>query len=217
MAEEEKQKPEKVKKKSKGLSLPIMIGIGVIALAVLIGGILFGVNIMINSVLDARLAEVNVTDGEGGEKDGEHGDKEHDKEHSDEEHEEEMDPEEMAEDEFFNGDEGVSFKETGRVITNPKGSTQFVVVNLGLVIREKGEGEEGHEESEEGELSLKEVKMNAQVKHVINTVIGNLTLAELQEQRNLLTEIFKAKLKPVYQENGIWLREVVMVEFIIQT
>jgi len=218
MAEEEVQQPEKPAKKKKssgGLSLPMMIVIGAGTLIVLVGVSLFAINYMVNNIIDKKLGSVSDTT------------KTHS--HEDEankklkEHKKELDKtfKELEEEEYFETEEGVSYMETDRIVTNPKFSTRFAVIRLGLSYREKvaegeGEAEGGHEEAKEGEVDHKAQKYQAQIKSIINDMIGTMTEEEIQQQRQNLPIIIKEKLTPVFKKQKKYLRDVLIVEFIIQ-
>ena len=106
--------------------------------------------------------------------------------------------------------------ETGRIITNPKLSEKFAVINLGLSYREKVGEEESSEESADAP-DAKALKMEAQIKSILNNMIGSMTEEEIQHQRQNLSTIVKEKLTPLFKKNKMFLREVLIVEFIIQS
>jgi hypothetical protein len=216
MAEEEEiqqpEKPTKKKKSSGGLSLPIMIAIGAGTLIVLVGASLFAINYMVNNIIDKKLGAVQADSTQTHTKEDEHAKKEKEKS-------KEIDEtyKELEEEEYFETEEGVEYMETDRIVTNPKFSTRFAVLKLGLSYRIKvnDEEEEKEEEEVEGE-DPKVMKMQAQIRNIINNMIGSMTEEELQQNRQNLQIIVKEKLTPIFKKHKMFLRDVLIVEFIIQ-
>lgn len=111
-------------------------------------------------------------------------------------------------------DKLTKFIETGRLTTNPKASSEFVVVNLGFVFR--ANNEEALKTLGEGkEVKLPATSM-AKIKGIVNSVLGSYSSTELLTQRDSLAAIFKNSLKPVFKENQTVLKEVILQEFILQ-
>lgn len=106
------------------------------------------------------------------------------------------------------------FSETGRITTNPKNSSQFVVINLGLIFTPEGEEESGGHGG--GSKDPLPEKAKAMVKGMVNSVLGSMTADELQLKRDSLTFIFYDRLGKVLFLNELNLNEVVLQEFIIQ-
>lgn len=211
MAEEQQQgvqEPEMPKKKPKksggGLSTPVWIAIIAGALIINIVTIILGIKFVVG---DSTSAE------------SEAGSKEHtekvDKEHTDhsEESDEEKTYDELEEENVLHGDENVQFIETGRITTNPKGSTSFVILNLGLEYREKHSEEGGGGGHGGGDGGPDPVM--ARVKGVINSTIGSFTVEELQDREALRVKL-RDEIRKVYKKHKIYLRDVVLVEFLIQ-
>jgi len=197
MADEKKQQPEKPKKKSDGLSMPILIGI--------ISGVII-VNIVI-VVLVIKL----VFPPAGGEENTQHG-KESKVEKT------ETDEYEFGEDggeEFFEKQKAIRHMETGRITTNPKGSEQFVILDLWLeyVVSEKVL-EDHHEEYKE-ESDLME-KLFTRVRAEVISFVGSLTVEQINAIRPELPEKLREHLSDMFKKNKIKLREVIIKEFIIQ-
>lgn len=212
---EEVQQPEKPAKKKKssggGLSLPLMIAIGAVTLIVLVGISLFAINYMVNNIIDKKLGAVSDTTKVLSPKE--------EAKLKEKEKAKELDKtyKELEEEEYFDTEEGVSYIETDRIVTNPKFSTRFAVLKLGLSYREKvGEEEKEEEEKKEGEVDQKSMKMQAQIRNIINNMIGTMTEEELQQQRSSLPIIVKEKLTPVFKAHKMFLKDVLIVEFIIQ-
>lgn len=223
MAEEEvKQEPVKPKKKM-NLKIPIIIGGAILGIAVLFGAFFVFVKVALVPSIVSEVAQVQGQNVETEDKDGEKdGKKKDNKKHKDIE---DMSPEEIEEAEFFTDDDDVKFMQTGRINTNPKASTQFVVVDLGLFFRErKHEGEEGEEAEEEsshggegeGEVDPATMKLMAKTRGIITQILGSYTVGELHANRAKLPEEFKNKLRPLYKQHDMFLKDVVLQEFIIQ-
>lgn len=218
MAEQEEEiqqpeKPVKKKKSSGGLSLPMMIVIGAGTLIVLVGISLFAISYMVNNIIDKKLgAQADSTKVLSPKEEAKIKGKEKEKE---------LDNayKELEEEEYFETEEGVGYIETDRIVTNPKFSTRFAVLKLGLSYREKVNPDEEKEEEEkpkEGEVDPAAQKMQAQIKSIINNMIGSMTEEELQQQRSNLAIIVKEKLTPVFKKHKMFLRDVLIVEFIVQ-
>ncbi len=201
MADEiNKQEPEEPKKKA-GLSLPVIIGIGAGVLIILVVVILFAVKMMLNSVVGTQPGETQTTEQEHKQVE--------DKDLSDVEYYKRM----AEEDKISDNDS--KYMETGRITTNPRSSTQFVVVNLGLSYR-TGLGVDD-EAKKEAESDDQKRRFEALIRNAVNNQIGDMTVGELQQiRRDSLTSIFKERLIPVFINNRIFLRDVILVEYIIQ-
>jgi flagellar basal body-associated protein FliL len=136
-----------------------------------------------------------------------------------------LDEDKMTEEEKFLADEEHGlFETTGRITTNPKGSTKFVVVDLGLeFVVKKHLDEDGEEIEEEAPLhggdgtSLFEPKALARIKGGVTSMIGSMPLQELQTiERDTLKVMFFTRLKPILKKEEMFLRNVILQEFIIQ-
>jgi flagellar basal body-associated protein FliL len=104
-------------------------------------------------------------------------------------------------------DANLKFVETGRITTNPKMSTKFVVINLGLEFKAKEEGS--------GEENLSP-KMMAKIKGVVNQVLGSYLVEELHAKRDSIGIILKNDLKITFNEENYLLKDVILQEFLIQ-
>lgn len=189
MSDEEKN-IETASPKKKGLSLPIIIAVIAGGVILLVVAIVFVISIMMNnmkeSIIQSTGNEVST----------------------------EKKVEEKPKDESLDKYE---YLETGRITTNPSGSTQFVVVNLGIFYAPiKAKSEES--ESEEGKIDpeAKTKRLNALIKHQINSQIGDMDIYSLQISRDSLMMKFKHRLEPSFKMEGLKLRDVILVEFIVQ-
>jgi len=195
-ADQGKQEPEKPKKKNTGMPMSRLL--------MIIGGILV-VNaiafIVIFRFFLAPADDPNAKDKDKAKKE---------KVKTDDE--EFMDEDEAAEEDFFADESKRLYVETGRITTNPKMSTKFVIINVGMVFRPK---EEVPPEQIKPDSDLMK-KLQAKIKAVIIKEIGNLTVDELQAKRGELDIMLRDKLRPVYKESKIFLREVNLTEFIMQ-
>ena len=195
---EEKQKPEKPKKsRDAGVSLPILLGI--------IGGVLvifmaFIYFLVLPYLVEGLGGDQAASGGAGteavadsaGKKDGEN-------------------PENEELSEFMADESMVHFVQTGRITTNPKQSSNFAVIDLGLEFIKK-EGIESHGEGE----NFSATKMNAKNKSTVTSVIGSYNDDWLLANRDSLSVILFDKLKPEFKENEMLLKDVILQEFIIQ-
>lgn len=221
---EEKQQPVKPEKKSKGLSMPVILGIGVGGVVIILVAAFFIFKILVNDIVDKKISNLEVqTEEVEGEEDKE-------KEHSDDEHkdskegsklsDEELEHqwEQMEEADFF-AEEDAQVHQTGRIITNPKNSSSFAVVDLALYYRLAPHGEEegGDDHSEDGEGIPKQIKkLGPRIKGTVNNFIGSKTEQELHDIRPILSEKFKEELTPVFKKNRVFLKDVEVTEFLIQ-
>lgn len=113
-------------------------------------------------------------------------------------------------------EENERFLSTGRITTNPKMSTQFIVVDLGLdfYVNEEQMKEIKKEKPEESPLMLKPL---ASVKGEVNNMLGSYTVEELQSiRRDTLQSMINEKLIKVFLANKMVLKEAILQEFIIQ-
>ncbi len=206
MAEETKQEPERPKKRKTVLSLPVMIIIGVVVLALLIGGTLFAVNMMVSSIVETKLSGADSTGSKGGD---------HAKV------EKTRSPEDAAmaelEEQEFLGEVPTIYFETGRIITNPRGSSRFLVLNLGLEYREKVSEEGGGEEAKKEEgMSPEKQRLLAKIKDIINSKLGSMTESELETNTDSLRIFIKNDLSLLFKKEKKFLKDVLFVEKIIQ-
>ena len=206
MAEEAKQEPERPKKRKTMLSLPIMIIIGVVVLAVLIGGTLFAVNMMVSSQVETLMANVDSTGGKGGHQ------KVEKKAHS----EEDAAMAELEEQDYLD-EVPTTYFETGRIITNPRSSSSYVVLNLGLEFREKPkEGEKAAEVKQGAEMTPEMKRLMAKIKDVINTRIASMSESDIEAKRDSLKLFFKNDLIPIFKKDKKFLKDIILVEYIKQ-
>lgn len=194
---EEKQEPEKAKKKKGGMSLPVMIAIGVGAIVVQVVLIIVVVNFVLPKSGD----------------DASHKKTEELTEKQKQKQEDEKFFEgDTEEEDFFAEEKERKYLETDKIITNPKGSTKFVVVNLGLEYKFKPDVPEP-EQAADSDLMK---KLMARLKTTVIQDIGSKSVDEIHNSRSTYNTMIKEKLKPVFKESKIFLRNVYIVEFIIQ-
>lgn len=116
----------------------------------------------------------------------------------------------------FKKDENERFITTGRITTNPKMSTQFVVVDIGLdfYVNDKLSKDIKKDKPEESPEMLKPLSA---VKGEINNLLGSYTVEELQAMpRDSLQSRIKGKLTNVFTQNKMMLKDAILQEFIIQ-
>ncbi|MFP4526929.1 MAG: hypothetical protein ACLFQX_00150 [Candidatus Kapaibacterium sp.] len=206
---EEKQEPVKPEKKAKkvslggGLSLPVIIG-AVVGLLVLIAAtVIISIFVASKFMLPEQSEEAA--------KGGEHTEKTEDETTA-------ITEEDLAmaeEEDFQKGLVGVQYVKTGRITTNPKGASQFIVLNLGLEFRLKNKDNDWVEEPIDPEDPMV-MHMLSKVKGIVNQVLGTMTVQELHDKRSEMPLILKEKLKETFVQYRMFLREVVIEEYIIQ-
>lgn len=215
MADEEKQEPAKPKKEKGGLPVPLfgLIGFVIMLIALLVNVFLvLGIKSEVASITEAIVSGKLPTHTG-------HENKEEKKKSTEEE--EEVGDEKNNVGKYV-ADDNAEYFETGRVTTNPRASQRFVVLNLGMFFSKISTGEEEEEApKEEGKgkdesFSPFGKKFDGMVKNIINSQIGNMTLEELQIPRDSLTLLFKEKLKPLFSQKETRLKEVAIIEFIVQ-
>lgn len=196
-----KPENEEKSKSSGGLKLPFVLGIIAGVLLVLILAVRF---LFLPYIVGSLTSEATA-----GENKIEHQSKE---DHSDSPLKEEL--------EVFKANEKLSeFVQTGRITTNPRQSTQFVVADFGIIFFPKDE--ESLKElypggkKEEGNSSLPP-SLSSRVRGIINSVLGSMSVEELQVKRDSIPEFVMANLKPFFKEKKLFIKEVILQEFIIQ-
>ncbi len=203
------QEPEPPPKKKKGLSLPLIIGISFAALLILIGGTLGAVYLMVNNMMQHTNTEQ--TSNESEKQDSE----------DDEEKSDEFDLKTKyaeLQDVVDRQTKNVHFLEIGEIITNPKNSGKFVVVDIGVEYVAYDENGEVIQVNTESETSheLFDKKDMAKVRSVVNEVVWSNNETELQNKRSELPGILKKKFKDIFLDNGAVIKDVVILRFIIQ-
>jgi hypothetical protein len=126
---------------------------------------------------------------------------------------------EMSEAYLIKNKEFIQFAATDKIITNPKGSsTQFVVLRLGVeYIKFDKEGKpEPPAAGEAKGVPTFEGAMKAKVEGQVLATIGSFTIDEFQAKRDSLSHLFKEKLKETLKEDQMKIKEVVVMEFIVQ-
>jgi len=206
---EEIQKPEKPQKKQgKTLSFSLMnlIIIAAAVLIVLVGGTLFGVNMMLKGIKPQTVQ----TDSEKDEKESKEDAEKTDSKENIEDTKEDLLRKAIISDEsdydYF------ELSEEDRIITNPLGSPRFVVLRLGFFTFDGKDTED----KEEKINILENTRLIARMKNTINNEIGNMTEAQIQELRPTLPEFIKEKLTPLFLKEKVYLHEVLIIQFVIQ-
>lgn len=123
------------------------------------------------------------------------------------------------EQEFLHGEVGIHFIRSGRITTNPKATTQIVLLDLGMEFRAKAEDERFPEGEKVDNLETKPEfsRMLASVKGKINSMLGSYTVEDLYKlNRDTLTEKFRTSLKPIFKKEKLYLRDIILMEFLIQ-
>lgn len=200
MEANEKQVPEKPKK-SGGMKLPMVIGIifGVIVTQVILIFVLF-------KLFLGQPATVT-PDGTVVQQTTEKSEKNSKKIEKTEEEEEILTEEEQQK---------IQFQETGRITTNPKSSSAFVVINLGLYFLAKDE-KINEEFKKEIDKSPVWKRLSSDTKEIVNITFGNYTVEDLRSmKRDSLKTIFMKQLKPVFKTSKIILKDVKLIEYLIQ-
>jgi len=136
----------------------------------------------------------------------------------------------MEEEDFYMGEEGIEYAETSRLLNNPKNSSEVVVCQLGFeyrIFKEHVEGEEAAEEEGEGEGEGKEAvkpdhfftqnpKISAKVKATVNDMFSRMTIEEIQTARSELSDKLFEEFKPIFKKEKLWLKKVIVIEFLVQ-
>lgn len=178
---------ESEKSKKKGLSMPIIIAIIASGVILLVVVIIFVISIMFNNMKDSIIE----SSGQSKEKTVE-----------------KAEPKAESLDKF-------EYLETGRITTNPLASSQFVVLNLGIFYSPlKNNNKE--EKAEASDPQLKTQRLNALIKHKVNSQVGDMDVMAFQIPRDSLAVKFKQKLEPAFKMEGYRIKEVIIIEFIIQ-
>jgi hypothetical protein len=199
---EEKQVPEKPKSKSEGIKLPVLIGIiaGIIIIPIIVLIVLFKVFIAptVNQQNNEQQTSTQVNS-----KNDSEGERNNAK------------PKGKV---TLTNDQMklVILQETGRITTNPKGSSSYAVVNLGIEMFIEDE-KEAEELRKDPEKSILWKKVFSRSREVITNTIGNYTLDDLKViNRDSLKYTFYDKLFPIFTQEKVVLVEVILQEFMMQ-
>lgn len=196
-----KPETEEKVKNSAGLKLPFVLGIiaGVLVILILAVRFLF-LPYIVGSLTSEATAGESKTEGNSKSEIGNNPLKE------------ELD--------VFKANEKLSeFFQTGRITTNPKGSTQFVVADFGIIFFPKDEESlkelypEGKKEESSSALPP---SLSSRVRGIINSILGSMTAEELQIKRDSIPEYVMTNLKPFFREKKLFIKEIILQEFIIQ-
>lgn len=206
---DEIQKPEKPQKKqgkTLSFSLTNLIIISSVVLVVLVGGTLFGVNMMLKGIKSQTV----------------HSDSEKAEKESHEETEKagskdniENTKEDLLRKAIISDESDYDYfelSEEDRIITNPLGSSRFVVLRLGFFTFD---GKDGSKKEAKVNI-LENTRLIARMKNTINNEIGNMTEAQIQDMRPTLPEFIKEKLTPLFLKEKVYLHEVLIIQFVIQ-
>lgn len=206
---EEKQVPAKPKKASSSLSLPVLIGI-------IVGIVVF------QAVVIFLLFKMFIQQPQAAEEPKKQGEEKVEKKEESSEH---------PKQEFESDPKLTKMFETGRIMTNPKGSpSKFVIVDLAIIYRmvneqameeilkeltELGEGGGG---GHGGSQTFISKKQQTRIKGIISMLLGSFTIDELQSRRDSLSFLIKKDLEPILNDAGgrMKVTEVIIQEFIIQ-
>ncbi|GAB5466725.1 MAG: hypothetical protein Kapaf2KO_21610 [Candidatus Kapaibacteriales bacterium] len=186
--EEEQEEDSGKKKKGDKMSLGAIIGI--------IAGV-----ILLQVILIVAIVQIFFSDSD---------DQKPTREMADGEYE--LTEEELEVKEFLSNEENMRYMETGKIVTNPKLSKNYVAINVGLDYSPRPEVAE----EELDAASTKMIKLNAKIKSDIIMLIGQMDTEELQQKRNLLPGIIKDSLAEKFKSEKLLLREVLISEFVIQ-
>lgn len=197
---EEKEKP--AKKEREPLGLPVILGIIFGILLILVLSVRF---IILPYVVDGLNPELR---------------KEKEKAEKAEKAKAAADPLSIMSPEFK--EKETKTLETGRITTNPKGSTQFIVINLATIYIPKDEDALEALNKENGKVKEGEgvppafTQTMIRAKGVVNSVLGSMTVEELQSNRDSLRKVFVKEFKELFGEKKCIVRDVIIQEFMIQ-
>ncbi len=54
------------------------------------------------------------------------------------------------------------------------------------------------------------------IRNIVNSQIGSMSLEELQIPRDSMSKIFRERLRPLFRQQNARLKDIAIVEFIIQ-
>lgn len=113
---------------------------------------------------------------------------------------------------FFASEADKRLMKIEKIVTNPKSSSKYVVISFAMYYRQHTtlELEVGNPDSP------LVAKLNAKVKSAIITEIASHSESELENKRLEFNAMFKDRLAPVFKEYKLFLREVIITEFLIQ-
>jgi len=113
---------------------------------------------------------------------------------------------------FFASEADKRLMKIEKIVTNPKSSSKYVVISFAMYYRPHPtlELEVGNPDSP------LVAKLNAKVKSAIITEIASHSESELEGKRLEFNSMFKDRLAPVFKEYKLFLREVIITEFLIQ-
>ncbi len=212
MADEQKQEPAAPKKDKGGLPFPLF---GLIGFAIMLIALL--VNLFLILGIKSEVGAISNVIVSGGLPIGSKDSNSKDKANENDENSDEP----SAQGQYV-ADENAEYFETGRITTNPRMSSNFVVINLGLFfIKEKSGEEEAPPEGEGKEATATSFspfgkKFDGMLRNIVNSQIGSMSLEELQIPRDSISKVFIEKLKPLFRQQKTKLKEIAIVEFIVQ-
>ena len=201
---EEKQEPVKPPKKSSG-DISLVTIIGVIGGAVVIMFLLLVVFFMF--FVKPYLG-------------GGHGKEAAKTEQTEEKKEAKMPEGDMSEEFGSKNKEFLRFAATEKIVTNPKGSSsQFIVIRIGveyIQFDKDGKPEAPPAAAAEKGVPTFEGSMKAKVEGQVLSFLGSYTIEEFQAKRDSLPVLFKTRLKDTFKEDKMKIKDVVIMEFLIQ-
>ena len=212
---EERQVPEKPKSKGGGVRLPMLLGIIGGILVVNIAAVLIFVRLFFPQLWNKGAENTDPNDKNKTEKLDDKSKKE--SSHGSEVSDAKSDYADWIDDKKY-----IQSVETKRIVTNPKGTSQFLAVNLGLIYIKLDEESKPEKKPAEGEAENAEKtgftkELLKKVTSSINIKIGSLTVEELQQmKRDSLSKIFFKDLKPVLKQEHLYLKDVLLLEYIFQ-
>lgn len=221
----EEEAPKKKKKKKTGggggMSMPVMLVIIGSILAVLVVGAFIVNNMMVSNIIESKLKNAGLDSSTVLSKMSEENELYAKKLAERMQLDEIM--KEMENDDFYSDDEGITYAETERLLNNPKGATVVVILKLGFELREKPLSEEEEETSEEEAIVPSPAQffkdnpvLSAKTKGIINEMFAAMTLEEFQQIRPELSDVIANKTRDMFKKEKIWLRKVLILEYLVQ-
>ena len=218
--EESKKELTSGKKGGTGVSMLTLIIVFGVVLAVLVAGVFIGMKVMITSSIDKKMAEAGLDSTTSLRELTE------DNKLYAQKLEEKIEMKTLMKDlereDFYGDPDGEKYHAIDQVMAMPKGSTEKVLIGLSFVYRVKTltEEEAAEAEEEEEEESLTDMKaslakkLDVQVKSIVTNLIGSMTLEEIQTIRPELEELLLEEIRPLFQKEKMWLKQVFVTQFI---
>ncbi len=202
--QEKKQKPQKPKKKGEAMSLPVLIGTiaGTIILLAVVMILAFKLFIL-PELTHSQSAEGNADSS------SQKPEKIKEKKQGDEAEYDRL------EDKFM-GNENLHMLETGKILTNPKNSSKFAIVNL-LIEYRISEEDERFADSEPN-LENPTIKLLlANVKSEVTNILGSMTVDDFYRiGSDSLRNKIGNELDTIFRKKQFLLKDVLLTEYLIQ-